>query len=107
MATHKVEMGPLTSSGLTPCFVDGVEILRTRHGAIYDGARHLLEHGLAAPEDRIEIWRGSMMCMSGQVGRCAEWTVSDTERGLKLRRWTLMPDLIRRDTRTAVYVLAA
>ena len=47
----------------------------------YAAARWLLANNAALPEDRLETYRGGMLCMSGIVGKLAEWTVEETKHG--------------------------
>jgi len=40
-----------------------------------DSARKLLASGEAQPEDRIEAYRGEMLCLYGEIGRAAQYQV--------------------------------
>lgn len=57
-------------------------------------ARRLLAEG-ASPEDRIEGWRGDMLCLSGVVGVLAERSLSERDNGNPTFAWVKyrpMPD---------------
>ena len=51
---------------LTPEISEGEQIVCS-DAPIYDVARWLLDHGRTDPLDRIETWRGNMMCLYGTV----------------------------------------
>jgi len=57
---------------------------------IYDAARYLLDSDRAEPGDRVETWRGEVLCMSGVAGDLAKRTVVENDHGnpaFQLRRW--------------------
>lgn len=63
----------------------GEVIGRTRTGAIHLAARWLLAEGLAEPHHRIATFVGGGPSMSGQVGSCARWRVTEEDKaGLRL-----------------------
>jgi hypothetical protein len=53
------------------------EIIGESQQPLFDGARYLLAHGLASPNDRIETYRGKTMCLAGPVWAAAKLSVSD------------------------------
>ena len=83
MRTHCIYLGSMTGRQmLTPGSYEGEQIVLCE-APIYDAARWLLEHGRAHPDDRIETWRGDMMCLSGRVG-----TLAQMDRRRERRGWT-------------------
>lgn len=49
-------------------------------------ARRLLAGG-ADPGDRIEGWRGDMLCLSGNVGALADRSLRESDSGLPTFAW--------------------
>lgn len=60
----------------------------------YSAARWLLNNNAAAPDDRLETYRGEMLCMSGIVGELVKLMVIENAHGnptFELRRYVAPP----------------
>lgn len=88
MTTHRIDLGRMTGPSMTTvCHYLGDEAFRSR-SPIYDGARWLLDNGHAEATDTLSTYRDGVRCMSGIVGRLADWTVAESDRvGLRLVPW--------------------
>jgi hypothetical protein len=73
MATHRIDLG--------------------KDGCIYRASRRLLAAG-ADPGATIEAYRGGMLCLSGNIGKLAAWTIEEPSHGrpsLRLTRYRAFP----------------
>jgi hypothetical protein len=98
MTTHCIFLRPDIrpdgrSWGRTPVLYND-KVIGSSDQPEYDAARWLLANNAAHPDDRLETYRGSLLCMSGVVGELAKWTVVESEHGhptFSLRRWRPFP----------------
>lgn len=67
---------------------DGV--LHQGGGSVYDAARHLISEG-ASPGDRVEVWRGTMKCLSGTIQAFASLAWSGPSKDPQTIRWRPHP----------------
>ena len=51
----------------------------------HSASRWLLDNGMALPTDRIELYRGDMLCMHGIVGELAKLMVEENDKGTRFR----------------------
>jgi len=90
MRTRRIDLLPLPNChGKTPMVYNG-KAIGTSNLPIYAAARWLLDNGAAFPDDIVETYRGETLCMSGNAGELAKWTVEETTHGnpsLVLRHW--------------------
>jgi hypothetical protein len=66
------------------------EVIGQSDQPIYAAARWPLDRGIAEPGDEIATYRGETLCMSGNVGDLAKWTVEELKKGkpsLRLAAW--------------------
>ncbi len=61
-----------------------IDLTVSREMPFCRGARELLAAG-ADPTDRLEGWRGDMLCLVSTVGDAAALTVAETSSGPKFR----------------------
>jgi hypothetical protein len=96
MTVHRIDLRPdLPGGGKTPMVYLGALMFMRNE---YVAARWLLGTGRALPTDRLETYRGDMLCMSGVVGKLAKWTVLEHDDPgkhnrptLELARWRPFP----------------
>jgi hypothetical protein len=60
--------------------MDGEELAVGRGAVVCDAARVLVERG-RDPGERLEAWRGDVLCLSGPLGEFAKLTVEDGSNG--------------------------
>lgn len=60
----------------------------------FPAARRLLQEG-ASSEDRIEGWRGDMLCLSSTVGVASKLAVRDDNGGMRFIPWRPYPKGVR------------
>src|ERR1700730_5602151 len=102
MAIHRIDLRPdlrpgKRSYGKTPMLYNG-KVIGASDQPEYAAARWLLNNNAAMPEDKLETYRGEMLCMSGIVGQLAKWTVLEHDDPrkhdkptLELARWRPFP----------------
>jgi hypothetical protein len=98
MNVHRIDLRPDMRPGgrqwgKTPMLYRG-EVIGSSHDPEYAAARWLLDDGMAAPEDRLETYRGETLCMRGIVGKLAKWTVVENKDGdptFTLSHWKPFP----------------
>jgi hypothetical protein len=74
METHKIE---LTAAGADRATMDyRGERIGVSHQPIHDAARWLLDNGRGHPTDRVETWRGDVLCLSSTLEYAARFSVS-------------------------------
>ena len=83
MTIHKVYLSP-ASRGLTPYSYNGVTIGRSRE-PLLDSARYLLESGLARPDDVVEAYRDTRLCLRAFVEKAARLTCAETAHGVRFK----------------------
>lgn len=96
MAIHRIDLRPdlrKEAWGKTPMLYHG-KVIGSSDQPEYAAARWLLDNNAALSDDRLETYRGKTMCMSGEIGKLAQWTIEESAHGnpsLRLRRWKPFP----------------
>jgi hypothetical protein len=90
---HRIDLqAPEKGHGKTRMSYLG-EPIGTSDSPIFAAARWLLANGHAKPSDTVATFRGETLCMSGNAGELAKWTVQEGDRrGLQMVRY--MPFLV-------------
>lgn len=83
MTIHKIYLSP-SSRGLTPYSYNGLTIGTSRE-PLLDAARYLLDSGLAQPDDVVEAYRDTRLCLRAFVEKAARLTTSETASGVRFR----------------------
>jgi hypothetical protein len=75
MATHRIDLTPPPRGhGKTLMAYNG-KLIGSSNSPLFAAARWLLDNGAAWPDDRVETYRGDMLCTFGRAGELAKWTV--------------------------------
>ena len=83
----RVELEP-RPSGRTAVILAGEQLAIGRGSVVCQAARVLLGRG-ADPDDRLEAYRGTTLCLSGRLSRFAELTVKEGERPPRFVAWSV------------------
>lgn len=83
MTIHKIYLSPSTR-GITPYSYNGLTIGHSRE-PLLEAARYLLDSGLAQPDDVVEAYRDSRLCLRAFVEKAARLTVAESGSGLRFR----------------------
>lgn len=75
MITHRIDFHRAVASDWVVPIYKGERLGRSIRLPLLDGARRLLRLGLAAPEDRIEVWRDGQLVMAAPIWAAAKLSV--------------------------------